>query len=489
KSLTGDVSAATALATGATTARTLAAMAGDVANVLNFIESADADLTNGITRALATGNAVYIPAGDYTISGDVALPATTRIYGQKSLTVLTFTGTGSLSISSTVQPNIEIENISFVAAGSAVPLALSSAYQGGFVSNSFVGKGLRFSGNNTTAPYLVSFAALLNFDLSDCLFSQSTETTASVGILGGCLNFGFTLCKWFGRVATGTGAALEVTGGSVSYGTQGGRFTNCLAIGFPTAIQIIGPIDYMIWSGGMLDQNGMSVSVTGTSSALSGTISFLQTYMAQNTVFGVVPVISAGFIASMIISQCTIGPEVISSVENPAITFTGQSNFVYLSDNIGLTSSLITGTSYLQNYVYSSNIGLDDYRPGNSTILGNSTVNGTLLVFGTTTIQGNNLNVGGSANNLALAGAATGSPVGVSAFGSDADIELTLAAKGNSSIVATSPLAAQAGFRVVAGQQLQLGTTYAAGAPTITGSIAIQDSTGTVYYLAVGTAA
>lgn len=80
---TGDASVVTVLRTGGTTARTLAARAADVANVLDF--GADptgvADSTAAIRAAVATKKSVWVPTGTYLVSDLIALKNGQKLYG------------------------------------------------------------------------------------------------------------------------------------------------------------------------------------------------------------------------------------------------------------------------------------------------------------------------------------------------------------------------------------------------------------------------
>lgn len=80
-----DISGADVTATGSSTPRTTAAMAADVANVLNFgaDPTGTTDTTAAIKAALATNNAVFLPCGTYHITNSLAIAANNqqRLHG------------------------------------------------------------------------------------------------------------------------------------------------------------------------------------------------------------------------------------------------------------------------------------------------------------------------------------------------------------------------------------------------------------------------
>lgn len=83
-SLSGlDASAMMVTPTGATTARTLAARAADIANVLDFgaDPTGTADSTSAFKAALATGRAVWAPTGTYAVSNMVTVSLGQKLYG------------------------------------------------------------------------------------------------------------------------------------------------------------------------------------------------------------------------------------------------------------------------------------------------------------------------------------------------------------------------------------------------------------------------
>lgn len=125
--LPSDLSQAGVKASGATTLRSLAARAADVANVLDF--GADptgaADSSTAINAALATGKAVYLPSGTYLVNNALTVGSTTasqRLYGDGWSTVLhvsnTFSSTASgvvvLSPNSVNNAQPAVENLRFL---------------------------------------------------------------------------------------------------------------------------------------------------------------------------------------------------------------------------------------------------------------------------------------------------------------------------------------------------------------------------------------
>jgi hypothetical protein len=104
----GDVSASRVTSTGSTTGRALRDRAADVVNVLDFIPSAyhagikartdTHDLTTYIQAAIATGKAVYLPAGTYSVTGLTAVAGGSLIANNDATISLAAGGTVALTI-------------------------------------------------------------------------------------------------------------------------------------------------------------------------------------------------------------------------------------------------------------------------------------------------------------------------------------------------------------------------------------------------------
>ncbi len=125
-STTGNASATTVTPTGGTTARTLATVTADMANVLAF--GADPtgtnDSTAAIIAAIATGRSVWVPAGIYLVSNQLTLLPWQKMYGDgrmasvllvpatfnlSALGVVRFTASGSDSNSQLADIGISFE--------------------------------------------------------------------------------------------------------------------------------------------------------------------------------------------------------------------------------------------------------------------------------------------------------------------------------------------------------------------------------------------
>lgn len=165
----GNISNSTAIATGSTTARSLANRFADVANVLDF--GADptgaTDSTTAIQNAIATGKNVYIPKGDYkcnvvisnrtVIYGDGSTATRITPYNNSSAAMLyTFAAMTSPGGTSYWNYHSKISDIGFYG---------SSALSGGSIGFSF--------GTNSPTVYTTNAEFANNVQFYNCFFKDN----------------------------------------------------------------------------------------------------------------------------------------------------------------------------------------------------------------------------------------------------------------------------------------------------------------------------
>lgn len=93
----GDISSSDVIATGSDTRRSLADRFADVVNVKDFGAKGDGvvDDTLSVQSALATGKSVYIPAGEYHITSNLALQSNTHVFSEGATFLVKGTWTDS----------------------------------------------------------------------------------------------------------------------------------------------------------------------------------------------------------------------------------------------------------------------------------------------------------------------------------------------------------------------------------------------------------
>lgn len=113
--MSGNASSATVLATGSTTARTLANRFADVVNVLDFgaVGNGTADDRVAFTNAIATGKTVFIPDGTYNLTTGVVISSgTLNLIGSSKDKVKLISNVGTWMFVGNMT-NVQFENITF----------------------------------------------------------------------------------------------------------------------------------------------------------------------------------------------------------------------------------------------------------------------------------------------------------------------------------------------------------------------------------------
>jgi hypothetical protein len=174
-SAVGDVSNTTAIATGATTARTLANYFADMLNVKDFGAVGDGTTndTASIQAALNTGRAIYFPNGTY-LTGQVTVPTETCLVGESLANVIispygTISGTGVFYLNSA--SFVEISNFTFLSGYPVGANAVAISTSGG-------------SNNYIHDIYINSYNfGIFTTDTADSIFERITVTSANqIGI-------------------------------------------------------------------------------------------------------------------------------------------------------------------------------------------------------------------------------------------------------------------------------------------------------------------
>jgi hypothetical protein len=144
--ISGNASSATALATGSTTARTLANRFADVVNVKDFGAVGDGITDNAAAIQAAVNVAgqskkVYIPSGIYYCSAPITSNLATSFSGDGiSETTLLFNGNGFIISPNNDNGSVEINNIAFhkkngAVSGTAIKYDGSAQQSGGIIVN------------------------------------------------------------------------------------------------------------------------------------------------------------------------------------------------------------------------------------------------------------------------------------------------------------------------------------------------------------------
>jgi hypothetical protein len=215
------------LASGATTARSLAAMAGDVASLPNFILPSDPDAGAGLLRAIATGKTVFVPPGTWNIENSVQLPTgPVSIIGHEGASAFAFSSGGQI-----LQPNnalTKITGVSFQAYGNAIPLTIAPTFIGGQTTSFVRLDKIDFQNfSSSSLGALLSVSGTNQARFSALTFEGTTNNVDNFLLTGSNQNPTFNQCNFGGQ---NSGYGLHVVSNGTS-GAAGVRVSNCMGIG------------------------------------------------------------------------------------------------------------------------------------------------------------------------------------------------------------------------------------------------------------------
>jgi hypothetical protein len=388
------------LATGATTARSLAARfeycPEDFGAYADNLHDDTAAVQAWLNYIAAHNGKGKLNPSTYLITGQITIPsAPLSVKGSWGLSTINCQDIGGFSFVTTgATPNLELSDFIFDVASSAAGLSYNAGYQNVAGGNVRL-NGIQFNGVGTTAANLCVLNGVQQGEIENCQFRNGGESNASL-LIESVLNLGINQTQFLGKLAANS-IALSVQPGSQAYGTQGVRLSNSLTVAYQTGFTVGSNIDWLTCSNNMIDQCGNPIIIQGTSTTASGQINISKTYLGQNAAF------TTGALVGMLLSE--VNNLRIDCVEfamngsNDAIWFNGACSNVRVSRCNGLTYSGIANFGGVTDVIFDGNNGL--FIPPQPITVGTSPFTYTAPTRGTVMLEG------GSLSSLAIGRAGT----------------------------------------------------------------------------------
>ncbi len=314
-----------------------AAQLGQVLSGINIIsEGADPtgvnDSTTAIQNAVNKGGLVYIPEGNFSVSGTLTSSSDVSIVGGGKTSKITFTGTGGLSFDQpSGQNNVSVKNL-FITSSSNSAIAITQSVSGHAVHFNF--SDLYINAPTTSTNFAINASGMWYSSI------DKVAIVGSSGILLGADTVNNTISNstLWGGVSVGN-VGVQISGGAAP-GVQGILFDNLVVLYFNNDVLIEGFTDFLSFSNCVFDQAGAAAILmqNDANGNTPSTCRFVSCYYGTNSTNGTAIEITDGTVSLFAGGQIAAG----GSVTGPLVALGSGADVITFRDFISEGNSSIT---------------------------------------------------------------------------------------------------------------------------------------------------
>ena len=310
---------------------------GQVLSGINIIsEGADPtgvnDSTTAIQNAVNKGGLVYIPEGNFSVSGTLTSSSDVSIVGGGKTSKITFTGTGGLSFDQpSGQNNVSVKNL-FITSSSNSAIAITQSVSGHTVYFNF--SDLYINAPTTSTNFAINASGMWYSSI------DKVAIVGSSGILLGANTVNNTISNstlWGGGSVGNVG--VQISGGAAP-GVQGILFDNLVVLYFNNDVLIEGYTDFLSFSNCIFDQAG-AAAILMQNDANGNTPSdcrFVSCYYGTNSTNGTAIEITDGTVSLFAGGQIAVG----GSATGPLVALGSGASAITFRDFISGGNGSIT---------------------------------------------------------------------------------------------------------------------------------------------------